>query len=404
MKFEKSKMFKKILKKLVNSNNSYATQTHFQNVNKAGWMYRDYYRFAEEAYVKNVIAHRAINMIATSASNVEFVLYELSKKNQMLVKSHPLIKLLNKPNPMQSGKEFLETLYSYKQIAGNVYILIIEDNQKLPIELYLLRPDRVVIIPGSNLIPAAYQHKIDGTIEEFSVDPITGKSQILHIRNFNPLSDWYGLSSIEAAAYSIDQHNQAGQWNQALLQNGARPSGALVVNTAMNNGAGSLNQRQYQELKNEIDQVFSGPQNAGRPILLEGGIEWKEMSLSPKDMDFIESKHSSARDIALALGVPPQLLGIPGDNTYSNLQEARLALWEQTILPMIGSVVDNLNSCFSSYYKSSIQLSYNIENVSALASRRNEIWNRVENCNFLTINEKRNSIGLDPIEGGDIIK
>ncbi|WP_458694298.1 phage portal protein [Wolbachia endosymbiont (group A) of Andrena hattorfiana] len=138
------------------------------------------------------------------------------------------------------------------------------------------------------------------------------------------MNDWYGLSPIEAAAYSIDQYNQAGAWNQAMLQNGARPSGAIVVKSAKDGSGGSLSQEQYQRLKEQINDHYSGSVNAGRPILLEGGLEWKEMSLSPRDMDFIESKHSSARDIALAFGVPPQLLGIPGDNTYSKLVEARL--------------------------------------------------------------------------------
>ena len=57
-------------------------------------------------------------------------------------------------------------------------------------------------------------------------------------------------------------------------------------------------------------------------VLLEGGLDWREMSINPKDMDFIESKNSAAREIALAFGVPPQLLGINGDSTYSNMQEA----------------------------------------------------------------------------------
>ena len=83
-----------------------------------------------------------------------------------------------------------------------------------------------------------------------------------------------------------------------------------------------------------MEQSFQGARNAGRPLLLEGGLDWKAMSLSPRDMDFIELKHAAAREIALAMGVPPMLLGIPGDNTYANYQEANRSFWRQTVLPL----------------------------------------------------------------------
>ncbi|WCR58033.1 MAG: hypothetical protein PG980_000505 [Wolbachia endosymbiont of Ctenocephalides felis wCfeJ] len=117
------------------------------------------------------------------------------------------------------------------------------------------------------------------------VNKLTGRSVVL-FKTFNPLSDWYGLLPIEAAAYSIDQHNQAGAWNQAILQNGARPSGAIVIKSTKDGSSGNLSQGQYQRLKEQINDHCSGSVNAGRPILLEGGLEWKEMSLTPRDMDF----------------------------------------------------------------------------------------------------------------------
>jgi HK97 family phage portal protein len=255
----------------------------------------------------------------------------------------------------------------------------------------------VTIVPGKNGMVAGYVYKVDNVERYFPVNQITGKSKILHLKQFNPLDDWRGLSSIEPAAFSIDQHNQAAQWNQSLLQNGARPSGALVVNSEK----GNLSNEQFTRLKEEIEDKFSGSNNAGRPMLLEGGLEWREMSMSPKDMDFIEAKNSSARDIALAFGVPPQLLGIPGDNTYSNMQEARLALWEETILPLLDRTADALNHWLTPMYGDGIKLAYDVEEISGLSMRREKIWQRIESASFLTINEKRKMIGLPEIEGGD---
>lgn len=374
--------------------------SYFYNAGKPVWMERDYRSFASHAYVKNVIAHRAISMIAQAAGSVPFKLFYEGKNKRVEVKRHPILDLLTNPNPITSGKELLESLYAYRLINGNAYLLgITADNATLS-ELLVLRPDRVMVIAGTNYLPMGYQYKVGTHERVFSVDQLNGKSQIVHFRNFHPLSDWYGMSSIEAAAYSIDQHNQAGAWNQSLLQNGARPSGAVVVKNAEGKPA-TLTSEQYQRLKSMIDENFSGATNSGRPLVLEGGLQWQEMSLSPRDMDFIESKHSSARDIALAFGVPPQLLGIPGDNTYSNLIEARIAMWEQTIIPLLENTVLHLSNWFSHYFGKEYTLVFDTDNVSALASKKEKIWDRIQNANFMTINEKRAAVGLAAIEGGE---
>jgi len=370
------------------------------------WSKRDYASFAEEGYIKNVIAFHAVNMIASAVSSVPFTLYQLTDQGKSYLKTHPLLKLLYSPNPITSKSEFIEGIVTYRLISGNAYMLMIEpqNNTKPPTELHLLRPDRVDIIPGKNNVPCAYRYTVNDNSYDFKVNKLTGRSAVLHLKTFNPLNDWYGLSPIEAAAYSIDQHNQAGAWNQAMLQNGARPSGAIVVKSAKDGSGGNLSQEQYQRLKIQIDQYYSGPANAGRPILLEGGLDWKEMSLSPRDMDFIDSKHSSARDIALAFGVPPQLLGIPGDNTYSNLVEARLSLWEQTVLPILENIVCHLNSWLVPKFGQDLCLSYDKDAIEILMEKRQKLWKYVENASFMTLNEKREAFGLPPLPSGDKLK
>lgn len=387
------KQFKKLFDK-----KSYETNSYLYQLGSAKWMNRDYTKFAEEAYIKNVIAHRAINIIAQSAASVPLKLFKKMHDRKTEIFKHNILDLINSPNPSVGGKEFLESIYSYKQISGNAFLLATLSSNEIPQELFALRPDRVKILPSSNFVAAGYVYQVGEHKQEFRVNPITGCSQILHLKNFNPLSDWYGLSSIEAAAYSIDQHNQAGQWNQSLLQNGARPSGAFIVRSENGNNM-SLTPTQYSNLKKMVSDVFSGPQNAGKPLLLEGGLDWKELSLSPKDMDFISSKHSSARDIALALGLPPQLLGIPGDNTYSNLSEARLAFWEQTVIPLVDNVISNLSQWLQSFYGKEYKLSYDLDNVPALSARREAHWNRINNCSFMTDEEKRVAVGLSSKQG-----
>lgn len=366
---------------------------------QAVWSDRNYHQFAQEAYIRNVIAHRAINLISSAAAGIKLDLYAWSAKGvRREVKSHAMLTLLRQPNPNQAFSEFFQAFYHYYLISGNTFAQAIGPKGMPPAELHLLRPDRVSVIAGKNTMPAGYRYTVGNNSLDFSVNPITGHSAVLHFKKFHPLNDWYGLSPVEAAAYSIDQHNQAGAWNQALLQNGARPSGALVVRSD-SAGGGTLTEDQYSRVKLQIDEQFSGPANAGRPLLLEGGLDWKEMSLSPKDMDFIEAKNSSARDIALAFGVPPQLLGIPGDNTYSNLQEARLALWEQSVIPLVQMTVDALNGWLIPMFGNQMELVPNTDDVSALATRNQAIWDRIEKATFLTEDEKRAAVGYPPMAG-----
>lgn len=366
------------------------------------WMPREYSKFAQEAYSRNVIAHRSIALIAKAAASVPWLLYQTDKGRKVEISSHPLLTLLQKPNPCCAGAEFFESVLTYRMISGNAYIRMIAAEDGVPRELYVLRPDRVMVLAGENGMVAGYRYKVGEQQEDFPVNRLNGQSAVLHLKYFHPLNDWYGLSPIEAAAYSIDQHNQAAAWNQSMLQNGARPSGALVVKTAGDGTGGHLSEEQYVRIKAQIDEGYSGAANAGRPLLLEGGLEWKEMSLSPKDMDFIEAKNSAARDIALALGVPPQLLGIPGDNTYSNLQEARIALWEETILPLLDYLVDVLNHWLVPAFGNQLTLHYDTDAISALSGKREMLWERLEKASFLTENEKREMAGFSPIIRGTL--
>lgn len=357
------------------------------------WMRRDIAKFADEGYRRNVVAHRAISMVTTAAASVPWKLTQRSARTTRVLEVHPLLSLLNNPNPLQGGTELCDALYTHRLIAGNSYLHAIGPRDGAPLELYVLRPDRVEVIPGSGGVPKAYRYSIDQKSVDVPVDPISGQSRILHLKTFHPLDDWYGLSPMEAAAYSIDQHNQCGAWNQALLQNGARPSGALMVK-AGEGQSGTLTESQYGRLKSQLDDQFSGSANAGRPLLLEGGLEWKEMSMNPRDMDFINIKHSAARDVALAFGVPPQLLGIPGDNTYANLKEARLALWEQTILPLLENVTDALNNWLVPMFDSSLSLSLDQDAIPIFAEKRDAYWERIANADFLSAEEKRKLLDI----------
>jgi HK97 family phage portal protein len=136
-------------------------------------------------------------------------------------------------------------------------------------------------------------------------------------------------------------------------------------------------------------------------MLLEGGLDWKAMSLTPKDMDFLEAKHTAAREIALAFGVPPMLLGIPGDNTFANYAEANRVFFRQTVLPLASRIGCSIAQWLSPQFGEAIRVTIDTDRIDALAADRAALWDRVSNAPFLTLNEKREAVGYGPVAGGD---
>lgn len=360
------------------------------NPGQAAWSNRDYASFADEGYRRNVVAYQAINKIADAVASVKWTAW----RGDQELTEHPILDLLDNPNPMQSGPQYMRAKIGFLMIAGNGYEEGVEVGGQVR-ELYQLRPDRMKIVPGPNGFPREYVYKIGGREVRFPVDPDLS-SAVRHLRTFNPLDDWYGMSPIEAGAYAIDQHNLSMTWMQALLQNSARPSGALVVS-----GDKDLSDDQFNRLKAQMENEYQGAKNGGRPLLLEGGLDWRQMGLSPADMGIIETKYSSARDVCLALGVPPQLLGIPGDNTYSNYAEARLAFWEDTVVPLLDMVSADWNAWLCE--PQGVYLKPDLDQIPAIADKRNTLWEMADRATDLTINERRAIKGYEPISGGDVL-
>ena len=361
-----------------------------------------YQDLAKEGYLKNAIVYRCVNEIAKGASSVPFIL----KNGDQILDVHPLIDLLNRPNPLQSYSEFFSSLYGYVLLSGNAYVLKVGSELGSPRELHQLRPDRINIKGGGNPIPEKYEYIINGKIQNtYLVDQENGWSELKHVKLWNPLDDYYGCSPLSAAALEVDQHNMSAKHNVNLLNNGARPSGAVTFKPKDDQGfAVNLSESQRQQLLTDLNNRFSGVGNAGRPMLLEGDFGWIEMGLSPKDMDFLNLKHLSATDIAMCFGVPSQLVGVPDAQTYANVAEARLALYEETIIPYLKKIASDLNEWLIPMFDDRLTLEFDIDSIPALSERRKKIYENVTSAvreGIMTRNEARERIGLEPLEGGD---
>ena len=361
-----------------------------------------YQDLAKEGYLKNAIVYRCVNEISKGASAVPFVI----KAGDQILEEHPLITLLRRPNPLQSYSEFFNSLFGYLLLSGNAYILKVGAEAGAPKELHQLRPDRIVIKGSGNSIPDKYQYMLQGRVHHtYEVDQENGFSELKHVKLWNPLDDYYGLSPMSAAAVEIDQFNLSSKHNVNLLQNGARPSGAVIFKPQDDAGfAVNLTESQRQQLLTDLNNRFSGTANAGRPLLLEGDFDWREMGLSPKDMDFLNLKHMSATDIAMCFGVPSQLVGVPDAQTYSNVAEARLALYEETIIQHLRKLASDLNEWLVPMFDDRLMLEFDIDSIPALSERRRKIYENVTSAvreGIMTRNEAREIIGLQPIDGAD---
>ena len=347
------------------------------------WTPRDYASLAAEGFGKNAVAYRCVRMIAEAAASAPLVVFVDGVRND----AHPVARLMAKPNPEQSGPEWLEGVYGALQTAGNAYVEAVGD--ETPGELWSLRPDRVRIVPGRAGWPEAYDYAVGGRSVQIGREA-DGWMPVMQLKLFHPTDDHYGFSPLEAAAFAIDVHNSSGAWNKALLDNAARPSGALVFSSK---DGERLTEMQFQALKAELGEAHAGAANAGRPLVLEGGLDWKPMSMSPADMDFIAGKHAAAREIALAFGVPPQLLGIPGDATYANYREANAAFWRGTVIPLARKTAGALTGWLGGRFDG-IRVEADLDAVPALQPERDALWARLSAASFLTDEERRRMAGV----------
>ena len=350
----------------------------------AAWTPTSYAALAREGHARNPIVHACTRMVGDAVSSCALV----ATVDGAPVEEHPALALVATPNETQSGTQMLEAMAGHLLLSGDAFLRGVSLNDELR-ALHVLRPDRIRPLADADGWVSAYEYRTARHTERVAAE------EMLHVALFNPLDDHDGFPPLAAAAMALDVHNAAMRWNKALLDNSARPSGALVYDVADAN----LSSEQFERLKAELEAGYAGAARAGRPLLLEGGLDWKAMSLSPRDMDFMEARNGAARDIALAFGVPPMLLGIPGDATYSNYAEAQRAFWRGTVLPLADRILGGLGRFLSLHAGERIALGVDRDKVSALSGEREAMWRRVGDADFLSRAEKRAALGL-PIEEG----
>ncbi|PRY95371.1 HK97 family phage portal protein [Hasllibacter halocynthiae] len=353
-------------------------KVHAAGTGRVAWTPRETGALLRAGFERNPVGFRAAKLVAEAAAALPVVLSEDGAR----MERHPVLSLLERPNGAQGRGEFLEALYGQLVLTGDGYVEAAGEGA----ELHVLRSDRVRVVPGEDGWPVAYEYRVGSRAVRLA------EAGVCHVRAFHPADDHYGMSPLSAAASAVDVHNAASAWSKALLDNAARPSGAIVHRGP--DGV-ELTEQQFERLRAEVEQHHAGARNAGRPMVLDGGLDWKPMGLSPADMEFLRTKEAAAREIATAFGVPPMLLGIPGDATYANYAEANRAFYRLTVLPLAGRVLGRLAGWLGGLRGEGVALSVDLDGVPALAAERESAWARITGADFLSEDEKRRMLGLE---------
>ena len=304
---------------LVKQNPAYAAMVSYTDTPQPVMMPRNYKAFAQQGYRTSDTVYKCISYISRNGAAIEPVLYT-DRTMQDTIDEHPLLDKLRNPNPEQSGVDFRESLLGFLHLSGNAYTYAIKPKNGLPDELWSLRPDYVEPQIAKNR--GVIRYKYQGMDDPISPD------QIGHLKFWSPDDDTLGLAPTEVASLNIDQQTGAKKWNLALLQNGARMSGAWVTSA-------TLAKNDRDRLEGKLNEKFSGPKNAGRIPVLDGGLTWQGMSIPPAQMDWLDGLKYHGGSIANIYNLAPQLIGDTSASTFDNYEQAKQASYTEAIFPAL---------------------------------------------------------------------
>lgn len=355
---------------------------------------KDKSALAEEGYKQNVIVYRAIREITTGLANIEL---EVHKDGEYLDEpNHPALALLNQPNPMQGFDSFIKNIFTDYLITGEMFITRYPLNSsKPPSELWALNPMKMTVKCDKDVVPSAYIYEYKTENEKvFPVSGISAKSDVFFLKMYNPTDYWRGFAPLEAAALAGDTHNAGLKWNYSLLRNGAAPSGIVSFEDVPSDDV-------LSRLKEFFKKTLQGSNNAGEVPILTGGAKWTEMSKSPRDMDFLNTMKEASKYVASAFGVPLPLIDNDA-SSFNNIEQAKERLWTDTIIPMLNEFLGAFSVWYLPAFGEGLELKANLDSVAALEAVRERRYNRMINgvkAGVLTINEARDAIGYDAIDG-----
>lgn len=346
-----------------------------------------------EAYKQNPDAFAAVQHITTAAKAVPWLVQKrlADGSTEDAPPGHDVAKLLREPNPWHPWEYVVEHFLGSLILTGNAFAVLNGPAGGRPREILPL-PRHLVTFEQNEFTMEVTEYKVQTKRGPVVVPP----EQMVHVHTWNPEDPFRGQSKVQAAAASIDLGNLARKWNRKLLGNMARPSGSYVTEQ-------NLTDPQYERLRKELKERYQGAEHAGTPMLLEGGVKWERTSLTPEEMDWSNGLAQVRREVAVTLGVAPELLGDPVVKTYANALHARLALYEDQVFPLLRHVSHTLTLKLRPWWPD-LALGLDVDQVPAMQERRQEFAKTLAGLvtsGIMTPNEAREALGYEKVPGAD---
>lgn len=349
----------------------------------------------EQGYKASTYVYKSIERKAAAAASVPWKVYKLKSDKWEEVPGHPIEALLDQPNPFMDRAVMIERMTAHLDLAGNALLTKVRGAGKVVAELWPVEPQYIKPIPNKQEFISGYQFK-KGNIKEL-IKP----QDLIHAMYVDPNNIYWGMGPLQVAAKTVDTDIEAVNWNKIALQNRAVTDGVLSFENP-------LTRAQWEETRAQVREQKQGSGNARDMWILGGGAKWNQMSLTPAEMDFIQSRKMTREEITAIFGVPLILMGILEGSTYANYQEARKAFWEDTVIPYLNRLRAVFNQSLLPDFQAkgeTLYIDYDISNVPALQENLKE---KVESAKglwsmgipFNAINQ-RLELGFEDIEGGD---
>ena len=356
----------------------------------------NYGNFASEGYGKSEIVHACIRELSISAATPRYHITAPSTDGGSVeIERGLLYDLVATPNPYTDWYSFVERLVTFLMVSGNAYAIKERGRNDQVSALYLLRPDRVAIVPG-DYGAQGYVYTVGGV--EYAVET----RDMCHLALPNPSGDLYGLSPLQVLSRTVNLDLNMTDFAKVYFQNAGVPSGLLKVKRRL------TSQEEASTIRSRWRSQFGGVNNFHRIAILDDDAEYQAMSNSPKDMA-LEGLHNLTESrICAVFGVPPILVGANVGlqrSTFSNYREARLAFHSETLEPMVARILRYFNRNLFSEYPGNETLAVDWSAMRAVLDDAAAASARITGLfagGLVTLNEAREQLGFEAVSDGGV--
>ena len=355
-------------------------EASFENMVRFGWR-------------RNELIFACVSKTAATASFVSLV---VKGANDKPIDDHPLRQLIRRPNPFMDEFDLWYAVVCYQKLAGGAYFEKERDRAGRVIRLWPLRPDWVRPIRSQKEFIGGYEYVIPGR------DPVTlAARDVLDFRLFDPLNQYRGYPPAAVAGRVGDVDNATTDYLKLFMEQGGMPPGLLTTKQ-------KLLDQDVSDIRRRWGERYGGATHWLEPAVLDSDAQYQQVGMSFKDMGFEVLDARSEARICMVMNVPAIIVGakIGLDRaTYSNYGEARLAWWEDTLIPQYRNFESVIANDLAPEFGAGLTVGFDLGDVPALKEGEDSKWGRANeglSRGYLTVNEARQVVGLETIgEPGD---